>query len=441
MCKVILDVFMNRRTVELWIRQVALPPLVKRCRPVLVPLASLWRRLLFGPTFFAITGSVGKTTVKEVLADILASQGRTFRTLGNQNSGLGVSLNILRVRPWHRFAVIELGIDKPATMHNLARIVRPHFALMLNIMRTHTKNFESLDQYAEEKAVLLESLAAGGLAILNGDDPRVAKMASKRGLHTCLVGASSKFDYWIDQISGRWPEGLRFQIHGGDETCDIQTRHLGVHWAPAMAMALAAAHILGVRLSEAANVLRRTLPYTARLEPIALPNGSVLIRDDYNSSIATLEASLRVLREGVAVRRVLAITDFADSGMRRRLRLKYLASALSEWVDLLVLCGESREYGRRRAIEAGMPEDHVHTFGALEKAADFLKRELRPGDLLLLRGRGTDHVTRLFFAQLGTVACWREPCKKNMLCDTCWELGFQPDAVMNHGPVSLPIHR
>src|SRR5271154_4863893 len=99
---------MNRRTLELWIRQEALGPWARKSGPLLFRLASVWRRLMFRTTFIAVTGSVGKTTTEEFLADMLAYKGRTFRTVGNQNGGFVVPLNILRVRPWHRFAVIEV---------------------------------------------------------------------------------------------------------------------------------------------------------------------------------------------------------------------------------------------------------------------------------------------------------------------------------------------
>jgi len=432
---------MNRRALELWIRQVALAPLVRRSAPLLFLLASLWRRVLFRTTFIAVTGSVGKTTTKEFLADILALKGRTFRSLGNQNGGFMVPLNILRVRPWHRFAVIEVAINRPGSMRPVAQVVRPDVALILGVVRTHTTEFQDLDQYADEKAVLLQWLAPGGLAILNGDDARVAKMGVKPEERVRWIGTSGDFNFWIDQISSRWPERLRFRIHWGNETCDIQTGQVGTHWASPLAAALAAAHSLGVPIPEAAQVVRQTSAYPARMEPVSLPSGAILIRDENNGSVDTLEASLRVLREAEATRTVLIITDFTDAGLTRKPRLRYLASAVSDWLDVLVLSGDYHEYGRRKAMEAGMRPDQVHSFATLREAAGFVKQELRSGDLALLRGRGTDHVPRLFFAQLGTVTCWREDCRKRMLCDVCWELGFQPDAAPSGQYAALPILR
>ena len=179
-------------------------------------------------------------------------------------------------------------------------------------------------------------------------------MGVKLEQRVCWTGTSSAFDFWIDQISSRWPERLRFRIHRGEETCDVQTQQVGTHWATHLAAALAAAHSLGVPLSAAARVLRQTSPYTARMEPVSLPSGAAMIRDDCNGSMDTLEASLQVLREAEAARRVLIITDFIDSGLTRKPRLRYLASAVSGWLDMLVLSGDYHEYGRRKAIEAGM---------------------------------------------------------------------------------------
>jgi UDP-N-acetylmuramyl pentapeptide synthase len=219
---------------------------------------------------------------------------------------------------------------------------------------------------------------------------------------------------------------LSFRAHGEDESREIQTRLSGSHWIPALTAVLAAASRLGVRLEDAADALRHVEPHAARMDPVLLPNGVVVVRDDYNASVTALEASLQFLREARAGRRVLVVTDFSDSGVNRRHRLRWLAAAVSGWLDVLVLVGGEHQYGGRRANESGMAPDKVHGFQSLREAAEFLRIELRSGDLVLLKGRTTDHAARLFFAQCGSVSCWRDYCRKTMLRDMCWELGFQP---------------
>src|SRR5579871_3382601 len=427
---------MKLRTFNLWIRQVALTPVMRVCTPQLFFLAALWRKLLFRTTFIAITGSVGKTTTKELLADILASRGRTYRSRGNQNNGRAVPLNVLRVRPWHRFAVLEVGIAEPGQMVRSARVIRPDVAIILTNLRTHAKTFKDFDLYAADKAVLLKWMAPGGLAVLNADDIRVAAMSASAETRVRFTGSAPDFHLWIDQVYGRWPERLRFRAHCGEEVYEIQTQLVGCHWAAMLAAALAAARELGVPLADAAAVLRNSKPYTARLEPVVLPHGPIVIRDDYKTTTAGFEASLLVLREAEANRKVLVISNIAD-GIPHKRWMRQMAEEVSGWVGLLVLIGEDHMYARRRAIEAGMAPDNVHAFGSLKEAADFLRRELRSGDVTLLKGRTTDHIARLYFAQLGTVNCWREHCPKTMLCDSCWELGFHPDSAQNSELVSL----
>ncbi len=410
-----------------WFRQVALSPLVHFCEPLLFVAATLWRKLLFRTTFIAVTGSIGKTTTKELLACMLSSRGRTFRSLGNQNSFRLVPLNVLRVRPWHRFAVLEIGIAGPGFMHKAARAVRPDVAVILAVARTHSQGFQDLDQYAEEKAILLKFLRPGGLAVLNHDDPRVANMAGRVHDRVCLTGSSPACGLWVDQVSSRWPDRLSFRAHSGGETCLIQTQHLGSHWVTAYAASLAVAVQLGVPLQRAAQAASTVPPYTARLEPMTLPGGAVLVRDDYSASIDTFEAAMRFLREARADRRILVLSDFSDSGEHQRQRLKSLLTGVSGWLDLLVLTSAHHGRAEKKLINRLAAPGSIRTFLSFDDATSFLKAELRQGDLVLLKGRSTDHVSRLFFAQMGKVQCRKNPCDKTMLCDGCWELGFRPD--------------
>ena len=360
-------------------------------------------------------------------ADILASLARTYRTLGNQNANLQVALNLLRVRPWHRFAVIEVGIGKPGDMQQLARMVRPDIGIIVAVARVHTRGFPDHGQYTAEKALFLEHLSPAGLAILNGDDPQVSAMADPSRSNVLRFGTASGLQLWADEVSSRWPDRLSFRVHRDGESCDVRTQLIGSHWVPSLLAALAAAGHLGIGLGEAAEALGSMQPYTARLEPVFLPNGAVIVRDDYSASIDTFNAALKFLQEARALRRVLVTTGFTDSGMSSRGRWLFLGAAASGWLDLLVLIGHSHAYGRRKAIEAGMSPESVHGFETLQPAARLLRAELKSGDLVLLKGRTTDHVTRLFFALIGSVSCWRDHCPKTMLCDGCWELGFHPE--------------
>lgn len=431
---------MTARRLGLWAHERLFWNPFRRHRVLRYPFAALayvWRRLLFRTTFVAITGSLGKTTAKECLATALGARFSTVKTHANRNGGLGVFLSVLRARPWHRFAVLELAGAAPHTLDRLAWLVRPDVAVILNVQRTHTTAFATLEAHAAEKARLIDAVRPGGLVLLNGDDARVASMAARARAAVRAFGTSAARDIWADEVTGAWPGRLAFRVHVGGETAHVRTQLVGTHWLPSVLAAVATAVSCGVTLRDAAAAMAAVEPFPARLSPVRLPVGAVVLRDDYNASIDTLDAACRVLAEARAERRLLVVNDFSDFGRNRKHRLRYLAERAARCADAAVFIGEEAAYGRRRAIDAGMPPDAVHDFPSFETAARFLRRELRPGDLMLLKGRTTDHAARIFFAQLGDVGCWKAYCGKRTLCDHCWELGASDADVGRATPVGV----
>ncbi len=387
-------------------------------------IAYLWRRVLVRTTFVAVTGTHGKTTIKELLATVLGASRPTFRSRANENSGLALTLNMLRVRPWHRFAVIELGVGAPGEMRRLARLVSPDAALVLSLLRTHIKAFGDRTRHSAEKAILLEELRPAGVAILNGDDPLVAGMAAMAHCTVVMAGTSPGFDVWADGISSCWPGRLELDVHiHGGESYHLRTRLVGAHWASAVAVAVAAARALGVPLRETAVAVAATEPVLSRMQPMLLPSGAVLLRDDYDGSIDTFEAGLRVLADARAERRVVVISDASDYGnTMRRKRLAHLGREVARVAEVAVFVGEAAEHGGRGALAAGMAAENVHVIADLREAAGLLQGMLRRGDLVLLKGRISDHISRLHFAQLGPIGCWKARCEKVIACDVCPEL-------------------
>lgn len=431
---------MNRSRLEFWLREEVAGPVLKALQPLVYVLAFTWRRLLVRTTVIGITGSLGKTTAKESLADALAIEGPTFRSYQNQNNTAMVALNILRIRPWHRYAVIEAAGSSPGLMKKSARLLRPDVAIVLNVRRTHSTEFTDMVEYAAEKGELLARVKVGGIAVLNADDPLVSAMAVPEGVHIHRFGVTMGADYRMDSVSAVWPQRLSFEFHHDGRNRQIQTQLVGDHWLASAGAVLTATFALGANIDNAVTALRDAEPFAARLQPMELPSGAIVLRDDYNGSIDTIESSIKVLGEAKADRKLLVITDMSDFGsQRRRHRLKYLGSLAAATADVAVFIGIAAEHGVRGAIEAGMPVADAHAFASLRQAAGFLHRELRQGDLVLLKGRATDHTARLFFAQLGDVACWKEYCKKRMLCDTCWELGISRKEAAMAKLVRVPV--
>ena len=383
----------------------------------------LWRRVLVRTTFIVVTGSLGKTTAKECLAALLDSLGPTARSWRNQNSGPAVYASILRTMPWHRFSVVEAGTRGPGSLGPASALVRPHIAVIVGVARTHTENFADLGETAREKASILTGLAPGGLAVVNGDDDRLMAAIDRDKYRVKRFGTSPECEVWADNVSAAWPERLRFRLHAGERSYTVQTPYVGTHWTPSVLAALAAAEVCGVGADTAIEIVRKMDVFDARMQPVRLPNGAVFLRDDYNGSIDSLEPALKVLREAKAERRVLVITDFSDSPIKPRRRLAQLGRLAAECCEVAVFVGPRAHFGTRDAVASGIAPENAHHFADLPSAAEFLEDELRAGDVVLLRGRTTEHVSRVFFAQLGEVKCWKPTCPKTMLCDICPELG------------------
>jgi UDP-N-acetylmuramoyl-tripeptide--D-alanyl-D-alanine ligase len=380
-------------------------------------------------TFVVITGSVGKTTAKEGIAAMLGSLGPTLKTRKNENTFGGVARSVLRVRPRHRFAVVEVGSHMPGIIHHWAGVLRPDVAVVLRVADVHGLSYNSLDEIAEEKGELLHGLRDKGVAILNGDDPRVAALGKGRPFQVLRFGTSPQFDVWADQVSARWPDRLSFIAHAGDESVPVRTQLVGEYWLPSILAALTVAHHFGVDLQRAAEVIGSVPPNPARLQPVDLPMGATVLRDEYNSAPATFESALGVLKQARAKRRIVVTNGITESKENSRKRMVQLGKVVADSADAAVFFGQFNREAKSAAIAAGMEASDVHRFKTLREAADFLKGELRPGDLLLLKGRHSHHLSRILFAQVADVKCWIPSCHKRTLCEECPELGPSRDSL------------
>ncbi len=385
--------------------------------------AYVWRRLLFRTTFIAITGSMGKTTAKECLAAALGSRYPTGKSVANQNDYSGVPRSLLRVRPWHRFAVLEVAANGLGLVQRSARLLRPDIAIVLLVARNHMKNFRTLENVAAEKAALLARLQPNGIAILNGDDPHVAAMAGSLRQRIVWFGSAPWCDYWGDAESSKWPERFSFDVHAEDEHARVQTQLVGNHWKPSVLAAIAAALECGVELSDAVAAIGRVEPALARMQPAPLPSGAIFIRDDLDSSIDVFKPAFAALADADAGRKILIMTDVTESPTKRRDRYRRMGLDIARTFDAAVFIGEAAEYGVHGAVAAGMYPGQAHAFSSQQQAEEFLKAELKPDDLVLLKGRCVDHIARLYYALAGSIQCRRERCGKRILCDLCPELG------------------
>lgn len=331
--------------------------------PLVVLAARCWRTLLFRTTVIGVTGSVGKTTAKESIAGILSTHGHTFRSYRNQNGGLSVALNLLRIRPWHRFAVLEIATTRTGEMLRSVRMAQPDIRVVLNVKHTHTDCFPTLDDIAREKGQFLTGIGSNQVAVLNADDFNVAKMSQGKPSRVITFGTTSAADLQASSPSSIWPGRLRFEVRHGNESVSVETQLVGEHWLPSALAAIAAAIECGISLSSAAEAFRTVEPFPARMQPVQVPSGAIFLRDDYLSSLDTLGPALKVLADATARRKIVVMSDLMDAPhTSTRERQRQMGRDCAQIADLLVFVSAATEHAPAAALDVGMDTDRVHSF-------------------------------------------------------------------------------
>ncbi len=357
-----------------------LPQLVvKDSRLGLGHLAAAWREEL-GLPLAAITGSNGKTTVKEMLAAILAQVGPTLATRGNLNNDIGVPLTLLSLERGHQYGVIEMGANHPGEIQYLVGLTRPQVALVNNAGGAHLEGFGSLKGVAEAKGEIYGGLAEDGVAVINADD-RFADYwrGLAEGRRQISFGMESDAD-----VKGQWSEaGLKVSCPQGEFSVQLKLagRHNGMNALAATACALG----LGVGIDAIAAGLASVEPVAGRLQEVA----TGLINDCYNANPASLAAALDVLaaRPG---RRVLVLGDMGELGADSAAQHRECGAATAEaGIDALYALGELS----REAV-AGFGEGARH-FDTVEALVAALKPELSAGSTLLFKASRSMRLERV----------------------------------------------
>jgi len=289
----------------------ALPQIqVADTRLALGRLGAAWRAR-FGGWVIALTGSNGKTTVKEMLAAILSCRGRVLATQGNLNNDIGVPLTLLRLTADYAYAVIEMGANHAGEIAYLTQLARPDVALVNNAGPAHLEGFGDLNGVARAKGEIYQGLGPRGIAVINGDDPYA-------DYWTGLVSGREVYDFGLDQparVAGRALDAdcNRFRLQAAEQYVDIQLPLLGRHNLRNALAAAATGLAVGIDLEAIRQGLETMAGVAGRLQPLSGLNGCQLINDTYNANPASLAAALAALA-GVAGPKWLVLGDMAELG-------------------------------------------------------------------------------------------------------------------------------
>jgi UDP-N-acetylmuramoyl-tripeptide--D-alanyl-D-alanine ligase len=358
----------------------ALPCLrVTDTRHALTQLARAWRAHFSLPVV-AVTGSNGKTTVKEMIATILDGVEPVLATRGNLNNDLGVPLTLLRLGAQHRYAVIEMGANHPGEITGLAALARPDVAVITNAGPAHLEGFGDLDGVARAKGEILQGLADKGAAVINADDPFCDLWVRLAGGHRIVTfGLVSPADVMGSSIDLS-DQGARFRLSTPAGAGDIALSLVGRHNVMNALAATAAAFALGIALKVIGEGLARTAPAKGRFQLRRSANGARLIDDTYNANPASLLSGMQALA-ALPGERVLVLGEMAELGeSAARWHAEIGAKAREIGITRLFATGRLGELAVRSFGEGGA---YVSDHQALIRT---LKQEVLPDMTLLVKG-------------------------------------------------------
>jgi UDP-N-acetylmuramoyl-tripeptide--D-alanyl-D-alanine ligase len=384
-----------------------------RCIAVPDTLAALHQlaravRREWGKKICGITGSVGKTTTKEILAALLGAKLRVLKSEGNFNNEYGLPLTLFRLEDRHDVAVLEMGMSFPGELKRLAAIALPDVAIETRVTPAHLLNFSSVDEIALAKRELIEGLRGpASVAVLNADDVRVAAMASSAPGRVIFYGVERPADFAAEEIEDRGALGSSFTLVRTGERTRLELPLPGRHVIANALAALAAASVWNIGVGEAQNVFRGLRTPAMRGELVRFTNGFALINDSYNSSPAALQAMIGLLAATPGFRRrILAAGEMRELGPSspQLHREGGAFAAKTQRVDFVIGVEGDAAQIVEGAVNAGLPRAQTRFFGTPLEAAQFLVEFVKPGDLLLVKGSRGVKMERVVDELLGRFA-------------------------------------
>jgi UDP-N-acetylmuramoyl-tripeptide--D-alanyl-D-alanine ligase len=347
-------------------------------------------RRTWGKRLAGVTGSVGKTTTKELLAALLAARFCVLKSEANLNNEYGLPLTLLGLDDAHQAAVVELGMSHRGELARLAEIAEPDVGVVTRVAPVHLEFFSSVEEIALAKRELIEGLRGPDrVAVLNADDPRVARFAESVRGRIVTFGLASAAEFRAEALEDRGAEGTRFDFIWPGGRARLTLPLAGRHNVTNALAALAAASVWGIGPAEAERVFPHIVPTNMRGELLRFEPGFAVINDAYNSNPVALASMVDLLASMPGYRRrILAAGEMLELGpdsAKLHCQAGRYAAAADEITWIFGVQGEAAAL-IRGAVEGGQPAERTRFFASSQEAAEFLLGFLEPGDLLLVKG-------------------------------------------------------
>ena len=360
----------------------------------------------------AVTGSVGKTSTKEAVFAVLNSKFKVKRSEKSMNTDFGLLLTSLNIDSgytsamkwswfllkafYHSFFIdhseimlLELGVDTPGDMDFLLSVVKPDIAVFTNVYSVHIDEgqFKDLQSIYDEKAKLIKGLKKEGIAVLNIDNPYIARLAKERGgENTITFGKDDISDFSANKI-GQTLDGMNFILNYQHKKYEVLTNVLGDYQVYVVLPAIICGQLAGMEIEEAILALDRfTLP-PGRMSIIEGKNDSIILDSSYNSSPAALKAALKTLDlVGQEKRRVAVLGNMNELGEESKRLHEEIGDLVPKYADCLITVGSDAKFIATSAKEGGLDPKNIHVFSSTSEAASFFSKKVEEGDVILVKG-------------------------------------------------------
>ncbi|MDX9864692.1 MAG: UDP-N-acetylmuramoyl-tripeptide--D-alanyl-D-alanine ligase [Anaerolineaceae bacterium] len=359
---------------------------VENTLQALQQIARFWRRKQ-NLRVIGITGSVGKSTTKELVTEVLRSRYHTLKNIGNLNNEIGLPLTVLRMGEGYERAVLEMGFFVPGEIKLLCDIALPQVGVITNIGTVHAERAGSQETIARGKSELIQALPAApdGIAILNYDDPFVRPMAELTDAKIFYYGLNPEADLWADEIVGMGLDGIRFRLHHKKEVLHLRVPLIGRHSVHTALRATAVGLVEGCSWNQIIDGLQQGSSSQLRLAAVHTASGALLLDDTYNASPQSTLAALNLLSE-IEGRHIAVLGDMLELGPYESKGHIMVGVRAAEVCNQLIAIGELSRTTAQAARQAGMPARKIQWFATVPEAIEYLQGRLQKRDVVLIKG-------------------------------------------------------
>ena len=351
-------------------------------------LAAWWRQQ-HNVRVIAITGSSGKTTTKEMVADILEQESRTLKNQGNFNNLIGLPLTLLQLKVRHQNAVLEMGMNRPGEIGRLTEIADPDVGVITNVGMAHIEGLGDLQGVAKAKTELVEKISSKGEVVLNGDDELLLKTASGFGKQWITFGLGEKNDVRADGIRHLGVEGVSFDLLYRGDSRPVRLKAPGLQNVLNALAASAVSLCLETSFEHIVEGLADFAGLKGRFMVTSLPNGIILVDDTYNANPSSLTAALTSLGSLVNEERKIIVClgemmELGDATVPAHRQAGRSVAELGTYYFLAM--GEHAHEMINGAIDSGMPRNRAEVVISHDEMVKKIKGEMHEGDLIFIKG-------------------------------------------------------